>query len=263
MSASSSARFAHTVEQFTAYIRDPASHSGPPGANPERLALYRQLFYNNIERLVSYAFPKLRELMEDEHWHALVGDFFRCHRCQTPYFRQIGGEFVAYLEHERQPEPWDPPFLLPLAHYQWTRIVLESANEELSEVGIDPHGDFAQGSPVASPLACALTYPYAVHRIGSGYRPTEPLGEACYLVVCRDRCDQVRFVEASHLTIHLLKRLQAEECLSGLALLQEIAATVGRVDSEEFIAQGLDAMEQLRAVDALLGTRSERGVEAS
>ena len=258
--AAATSDFVRTVEQFGAHIRDPARHPGPAGADPERMALYRQLFYDNIERLVSFAFPKLRELMSAEHWHALVGDFLRRHRCQTPYFRQIGGEFVAYLEHEREPEPFDLPFLLSFAHYQWTRIALESASEEICDAGIDPSGDFAQGWPVVSPLACALAYPYRVHRIGPACQPTEPLSEPCHLVVCRDRRDGVRLVEASAMTAHLFQRLQGSEPLaSGSELLLRMADEADSADREAFITQGMAAMERLRAVDALLGTRRRRG----
>ncbi len=248
--------FASVVEQFGAYIRDPEGNPGPVGADPERLALYRQLFYSNIERLVGHAFPQLRELLDAEHWHALVGDFLRHHRCQTPYFRHIGGEFLAYLEHERESEPSDPPFMLAFAHYQWTRIALYSASEEICEAGIDPAGDFRHGWPVVSPLACALSYPYEVHRIGPDYQPIEPLSAPCYMVVCRDRGDRVRRLEASAMTVQLLQRLQGgEEGASGTELLRGMATEAAVVDEADFIAQGMAAMARLRTVDALLGTR--------
>ena len=46
---------------FAAHIRDPESNAAPEGIEDRRLAVYRELFYNNVQSLLTSTFPVLRE----------------------------------------------------------------------------------------------------------------------------------------------------------------------------------------------------------
>ena len=83
------ADFIRTQVAFAAHIRDPEGVAAPGDVEARRMAVYRELFYNNVEGFVSSGFPVLRSLYDDEPWHALVREFFIKHRCQTPYFLEI------------------------------------------------------------------------------------------------------------------------------------------------------------------------------
>ncbi|WP_173586115.1 DNA-binding domain-containing protein, partial [Methylogaea oryzae] len=119
-----------TQQRFSAYIRDPESNPAPDDVAPRRMAMYRELFYNNVESFLSGNFPVLRSLYGDGAWHALAQDFFARHRCRTPYFYAIPEEFLAFLRDERDRQHDDPPFLQELAHYEWAEMAVAIAQGE-------------------------------------------------------------------------------------------------------------------------------------
>ena len=53
---------------FAAHIRDPEHRPAPDGIEDRRMALYRELFFNNLRNLLATLFPVLRKLHSDEHW---------------------------------------------------------------------------------------------------------------------------------------------------------------------------------------------------
>ncbi|MGH8431178.1 MAG: HvfC family RiPP maturation protein, partial [Solimonas sp.] len=205
------AAFQRVQRQFAAHLRDPGHHAPPPGIEDRRLQIYRELFYNNIEDCLANAFPVLRRLSPDAAWHARVRDFYARHQCHAPQFHQIAEEFLHYLDEERGEHPDDPPFLRELAHYEWVELALAIAEAEIGDVIADAAGDrqdrgsaaggrmpgaadLLDAVPLLSPLAWALSYDYPVHRIGPDFQPAAPGAQPTYLVVYRDRDDQVRFM---------------------------------------------------------------------
>ena len=79
------------------HIRDPENHSPPPDIEDRRLAIYRDLFYNNIEGLLAGNFPVIREILDDQTWHKLIHAFYREHLCQTHLFPEVPREFIRFL----------------------------------------------------------------------------------------------------------------------------------------------------------------------
>ena len=61
--------------EFAANIRDPEKEPAPADIEERRMAVYRELFYNNVESFISGTFPVLRKLHRDEPWHALIRDY--------------------------------------------------------------------------------------------------------------------------------------------------------------------------------------------
>jgi len=69
--------FKSKQDEFAAYIRDPQNNPVPADVKEQRMAMYRELFFNNIEGFLSGNFPVLRQILNDQQWFALAQDFFR------------------------------------------------------------------------------------------------------------------------------------------------------------------------------------------
>ena len=91
------------AQQFalTRHLRDPQGQPAPAGIEERRLAIYRDLLFNNVESLLAGNFPVIRRLLGESDWKLLVRDFFRDHRCQTPLFPELPREFLRFLEARR------------------------------------------------------------------------------------------------------------------------------------------------------------------
>lgn len=249
------ADFRAVQRRFAAHLRDPKRHRAPAGIEARRLRIYADLFYNNIEGFLAKGFPVIRRLTPDRRWHALVREFFASHRCRTPLFHQIAGEFVRWLA-ARRPRPGEPAFLRELAHYEWVELELATAPDPT--IRVDADGDLVAGRPALSPVARLLEYRFPVHRISPNFRPRRPDPEPTRLVVCRTRDDAIRFLEVNALTARLLElirpgRLSGAQALTRLA--RELHGKKSGRPHEELIAQGAQLLVELRRRDILLGTR--------
>lgn len=240
--------------QLTAHLRNPEHAPAPSGIEDRRLKIYRELFYNNIEGFLANAFPVLRQLTADAHWHAMVRDFFARHESHDPLFHGLAEEFLHYLEDEREAVDGDPPYLQALAHYEWVELALSIAEDELTPTLADPNGNLLDGAPLVSPLAWTLAYDYPVHRISPDFQPQAPSEMPTYLVVYRTRHDEVKFTEVNAVTARLMALIEAHPEASGRAQLMQIAAELG-VEAERILAAGHDMLLGLRARDVVLGTR--------
>lgn len=238
---------------FAAHLRDPAGQPPPPDLEPRRVAVYRELFFRNVEGLLAGSFPVLRQILPPDHWRALVRDFYARHQCRSPQFWRIAGEFVDFLEQERGEVAGDPPFLRELAHYEWVELALDLSAAEADPALADPNGDLLQGVPVLSPLAWPLVYEWPVHRLGPDHQPAAPPATPTCLVVYRDRSDTVRFMEINPVTARLLA-LVASAPASGRALLERVAAELAHPAPAQVVAEGREILERLRRRDILLGT---------
>lgn len=222
------------------YLRDPANHAAPEGVESRRLKIYADLIYNNIEGFISGGFPVLRSLYEDSDWHGLVRLFIDQHRCHSPYFLEISQEFIQFLMEDFPARDIDPPFIAELAHYEWVELALDTAGEELP--ARSPLDDVLQAVPRLSPLAWSLAYRYPVHRIGPGFRPAEE-GEPTYLVVYRNREDDVRFMELNAVSARLLEAIKDNRSTRARELLAALARELG-LDEESIISHGADQLRQ-------------------
>jgi hypothetical protein len=250
-------KFQEKQYAFAAHIRDPQNVPAPEGIEDRRMAIYRELFFNNLKSLLSNMFPVLKKLHTDDKWRRLVRKFMQRHQAQTPYFLQLPAEFLDFLQNEYEPGPDDFPFLAELAHYEYIELALSIAEEANDLDGVDPDGDLLAGVPVKSKLAWVYAYRYPVHRISAGFLPEAPADQPVYLAVYRDSSDKVGFLELNAVTAGLLNAIEENESgLTGEALLRKLAADIGYADTDAFIAHGLSAMQEMRSLDILTGVRS-------
>ncbi len=242
---------------FAAHIRDPQNVAAPDGIEDRRMAIYRELFFNNLRSLLATTFPVLSKLMGDRKWRVLIRRFMQRHRAATPYFLELPEELIAFLENEYEPGEDDFPFLLELAHYEYIELALNTSTAENDMAGVDPNGDLASGVPVKSVLAWVYAYRFPVHRISPDYLPTDAPEQPTYLAVYRNRNDKLSFLELNPLTAGLLDAIDNNTAgLSGKRLIRQLAESAGYADVEQFLAHGLAALEDMREREILIGTRN-------
>ncbi|WP_066966835.1 DUF2063 domain-containing protein [Microbulbifer sp. Q7] len=255
---------------FAAHLRAPDKVEAPAGIEDRRMGIYRDLIYNNIESFIAGGFPVLRSILDDDHWHAMVRDFVRTHHAHSPYFLQISEEFLQYLQAERaasEDSSGDPAFLRELAHYEWVELALD-VSEGVFPAGLELDYTDAQlldWAPIASPLAWNLSYEFPVHHIGPAFQPAEPPQTPTFLVVYRNRADDVGFLEANAVTSHLLSLIQSHnatgdeaaepELRTGRALLEALAADIQHPQPAQVVDFGKELLRKLHALDILAGFR--------
>jgi uncharacterized protein len=235
--------FKSKQHEFAAYIRDPEKNPVPADVKERGMALYRELFFNNIEGFLSGNFPVLRKILDDQQWVALVQDFFAKHPCQSPYFSQIPEEFLDYLQNERDSSE-DLPFILELAHYEWVEMALSIAREDVG--AYNPDLDNLLNRKIAlSPLAWPLAYQYPVQKIAPAFLPLEAPEQATFLIVYRNREDEVNFIEITPITYRLLEIIQEQEKPLAEVCLMQVARESNHPDLEFIVAGGLQILKEL------------------
>jgi hypothetical protein len=240
---------------FAAHIRDPENNPAPTGVEDRRMAIYRELFFNNLHNLLGSTFPVIKKLHKPDKFRSLIRAFMVQHEAQTPYFLEVPQEFLAFLQDEYELQDDDFPFLLELAHYEWVELALSVSEEVNDTTKVDPDGDLLEGIPVRSVLAWTYAYQYPVHRISKDYQPTEPGEAVTFLVVCRKANDDMDFLELNPVTARLLELIEFNEQDSGRELLLKLADEINYPDVEALLQHGAEAMQQMRQTGILLGTR--------
>ncbi|NOQ81923.1 MAG: DUF2063 domain-containing protein [Methylophaga sp.] len=230
--------FTDTQFQFANAIRDPENNAGPDKIEQRRMTIYRELFYNNIEGFIANGFPVLRGITSDEAWHSMIRDFMIKHRCKTPLFHEISREFLAYLNNERKSVN-DPIFIKELTHYEWVELALSVSDAEVESRTIDLEEDILQAQFNSSPLAWPLVYHFPVHQIGPDFQPQQAGDAPTYLLVYRNKEDDVTFLELNPVSTRLIELLN--EGLTGQAAAEQIAQELQHQNPEVVIegARGL------------------------
>lgn len=241
---------------FAAHIRDPDNHVAPDGIEDRRMAIYRELFFNNLYNLLGTFFPVLRKIHTDEQWHRMIREFMKIHRAQTPYFLELPEEFLDFLRHEYPQQENDYPFLTELAHYEYAELALSVSTHDNDLTNIDADGDLLTNVPVKSVLAWAFAYQYAVHRIAPDFLPSVADDQLTYLVIYRRSNDKVGFLQLNAVTAGLLDAVENNsDGLSGEALLRKLAKTIHYTNVDALLKHGSDALEEMRQLEILAGTR--------
>ena len=174
---------------------------------PRRMAIYRELFFNNIEGFCATTFPVLKSTMKSSEWTALVRQFFIEHRCSTPHFIEISEEFLAYLS--KKPELLPYPWALELAHYEWVELACSVASQSDDECFYNDGDAFVLDECLFSVAESAwpLAYQYPVHTV-SADNAEEITADTTQIIVYREADDNIKFLTTDLLTIHLLTHIQ-------------------------------------------------------
>lgn len=187
---------------FIRRIKDPSAPL-PAGFRPERMAVYEELFFNNVQNFVSSAFPVLRSLLPDSQWQTLCRQFFREAQLHSPYFLDISKAFLHWLP---EVAPHLPGFALQLAEYEWLELALAT---DLAVAA--PGWSFNPDRFLAmSPLVRLCCYQYPVQQISAQFQPTEPAAQPVFLLLYRDELDLVRFLQLNAWSAALLQLISVE-----------------------------------------------------
>lgn len=242
--------FIDVQNEFMNHIRQPDNNPRPADVEDRRMAIYRDLFFNNINGFVSSAFPVLKTLYTEQDWLLLVRQFFSEHHCHSPYFLDIAGEFITYLTTRYTLKEHDPVFMLALAHYEWIELDVSvtqgNSNEQPLSVNKLTHCPL-----YLSTTARNLSYDYAVQNISAQFKPEQPSAQPHYFVVYRDSEDDVQFLATNAMTAMMLSMIESEPGITFNNLCQQINQHAPQFSSEQ-ITQGalttLTAMAQRQII---------------
>ncbi|MFM8442762.1 MAG: DUF2063 domain-containing protein [Methylococcus sp.] len=223
--------------EFASSIRDPSRFDPPRGVPAHRMAVYQDLFFNNIENFIASGFPVMKSLMTESAWKGMIRDFYAHHRCETPFFIGIAEEFLIYLCDERR-APGDPPFLPELAHYEWIELVLAVDENEPPSLNPGDVSELHEACVALSPVARRLGYQFPVHRIGPAFMPNEPPESPTYLVVYRDREDAVRFLEVNAVIYRFLEQVDTHSDATLRQILLQVVDELRHPEPENVLQFG-------------------------
>lgn len=247
----------NTTEQyqrtFAAHLRNPQANPAPAGVNQQRMDVYVELLFNNVEDFLSGCFPVMHSILDDGQWNGLVRQFYADHACQTPYFREIPAEFVQWLQANFVTLPLHQPFpfLLELAHYEWVEIPLMLDEADVDWRPLDTESAELENKIWnVNPVMLLQSYQYPVHRISPDFQPDEP--ESTHLVLLRNTQGKVDFVEVNAVTARLLQLLQ--EGLDTHAAVAQLAQEMQHPEPTQLLAFAVQIVQQLHSQQVLLGT---------
>ncbi len=246
--------FQQTQYEFAGHIRNPSEKPRPADIEERRMAIYRDLFFNNISNFLAGTFPVIKKILSKDRWDELIREFMVKHHAHTPLFLEMPQEFIQFLQNDFEPNPDDYGFLIELAHYEWVELALSVDPAEIDLHNVDPEGDLINGTPVLSPLAWPLSYSFPVHQIRPDNLPSQAGEQGTFLVVYRDQHDKVGFLEINIVTARLLEILKENPAMSGQSLMTQIAQEMNHPQPEVVVDGGAKTLAQLRQHDIILGT---------
>ncbi len=253
MSAAAELEFSRLQREFAAYLRDP-EHLAPPGQHDERrLGVYRHAVYANIERFMRDNYPRVRAVMDEARWTAMLRDYLVRHVSRATAFVDLPREFLAYLEHERGTE-LELPFLFELAHFDWLETLVGADLRRLNLDDVDRHGDLIAGVPVANPIMVMHTYRFPVHAIAVDYRPLEPPAQPTRIAAFRDTQAEYGFLDLNTAAARLLELIMMSEGRTGREIFEAVAAELGTANVAALIEAGGTILARMIARDVILGT---------
>jgi hypothetical protein len=244
--------FLNTQKQFTARVREPSRYPVPEGVDEERMQVYQTLLFNNIESILSNAFPVIHRIYNDDGWLKLVRDFFASHKSTRPIFHQIPEEFLHYLSDTRDSQD-DPAWLFELAHYEWLELALDLSQLTLDDAKCCSKGQLLNGIPCMSPLAWPQYYQYPVHMIGPKHIPKSP--KETFLIVYRNRDEKVKFMQINAFTLQLVNLISNnEQRHTGREILEHMAVSSNHPNPDVLVQGGAVVLAKLLDNDIILGT---------
>lgn len=235
---------------FSAHLRDPQHNPHPAHVSAARIAVYEEIVFNNLFESVSACFPVTQQVLGVEAWKLLVRAFMQQHSANSPIFRDIPQEFLAYLEQGKLAKEI-PAFLYSLCHYEWVELAVASAIASFDLADINPAGDLLAEHLMFAPTMQVLRYDYPVHKISKDNQPTA--ATETHLLVYRDTQDEVKFIELNAMTDQLMTLLL--QPMTGKEALKCIAEALAYPQLESLMAFGLDILEDLRSQGIILGTQ--------
>ncbi len=233
--------------EFTAHIRNPSANRKPAKVKDARMAVYREIVFNNIFGSVSACFPVCKSILGASAWKKLVREFFAQHQATTPIFREIPQQFLQFLKTTKNL----PNYFEQLAHYEWVELAVASQQTEAKK--LSKKMDLLNEKPVLAPAHMLLEYDFAVHKISKKHLPKSI--ESTHLLVFRNAANQVKFIELNPMTYQLLKLID-ENSMTGKQALVRIEEHIKHPNLDVIIQFGAEILTDLAKQDAIIGSQS-------
>jgi uncharacterized protein len=235
---------------FTAHIRNPSANKKPAKVKVARMAIYREIVFNNIFGAVSTCFPVCKNVLGTHAWHRLVRGFFAEHQATTPIFREIPQQFLQFLNAGNDLPIDDLPIYLgQLAHYEWVELAVATQQTEATK--LSKKTDYLNEKPILAPAHQLLTYDYAVHTISKRKQPKSTT--QTHLLVFRNAENQVKFIELNPITFQLLNLIQ-NNTFTGKQALMRLAEDMQHPNVDAIIAFGEEILTDLANQQAIIGS---------
>lgn len=212
-------RRADAPDRLHASVRDFMASQGVEGDDldamqavpAERWMVYRRLVFNRFIEIVGVGLPRTCARLGPERLRAMVVDFIDAQASQSPYLRDVAGEFAAWMQNPSVAaglEPW----LIDLARHELLSFEVASLPEERNPLVVD---ELAIDAPVCFQDAARLArYSHAVHLL-----PDDELDDSIperretAILAYRDDEHRVRFLSLEPVAAAIV-----EELLAGRAL---------------------------------------------
>ena len=237
--------FQHYQLAFTAHIRDPSANKKPARVQNTRMAIYREIVFNNIFSSVSACFPVCKSMMGARAWRKLVRAFFAHHQATSPIFREIPQQFLQYIDTKIDL----PIYFQSLAHYEWVELAVASLQTDL--IKLSKTTDLLNEKPILAPAHMLLSYDYAVQSISKRHLPKGT--EQTYLLVFRSAENKVKFIELNPITFQLLNLIKTNQ-LTGRQALTMLAEEIAHPDVDAIITFGTEILADLAKQQAIIGS---------
>jgi uncharacterized protein len=231
--------------EFTAHIRNPKANKKPAQVDDARMAVYRDIVFNNILNSVSTCFPVCVQVLSERDWEKLVRQFFAKHQAATPIFREIPQQFLQFLNTVKDL----PIYFEQLAHYEWVELAVASQQTEAIKLSKIP--DYLNEKPILAPAHKLLEYDYAVHKISKRNQPKTTA--KTHLLVFRNAEHQVKFIELNPMTFQLLSLIQ-NNALTGKQALMRLAECMHHPSVDAIVAFGAEILTDLANQQAIIGS---------
>jgi hypothetical protein len=250
-------KFFQIQREFTRYLRDPDHAPIPREVKPEQIAIYSRAVIANIETFMGDNFPRVKEVLDSEHWSEMVRDYFIRHESKTSLFVDLSGEFLIYLD-ELRDSPEDPAFLYELAHFEHLENVVST-----DEYWIAPDSTIRQDKvisavPVLNPTTQLVRYAFPVHVIDADNQPALAPVTPTFIVAFRDRANQFGFMNVNLATARIVELLLDETPRTGREVLEKVSVELQSVDIDAVIRAGLQILNRLVERDVITGAKLER-----
>lgn len=243
--------FIKVQQGFANHIKNPNHVQRPRDVDDRHMAVYRDLFFNNVMGFLDGAFPVLAEILGYQRWQELGRAFFSTHQSVSPYFLHISQEFLSYLEREYEPKKNDPEYIFELAHYEWLELYVDVHDSE--ELAYNPLADPVVSVPILSPAVEGFLYQYPVHTIS--VQAPNVQAHPCALIVYRNRNDDVGFIETNALTLQMLALLK-QGGASGETVVKQVLQESGLLDNPHAFAGGIETIRHWHQLGIILSVEN-------
>lgn len=180
-----------------------------PGTRKKGLQQYKTLLRNNIDGLLSQAFPITYEVLTEKQWSKLVDEFHAKHKATTPQVWKLPGEFSRFVTEQQYSKKMNLPFLKDLLLFEWIEIAVHT----MEDIDAEPYktlGNLWTDVIVVNPHIDISVLEYPVH-LYAAKESLQHKGTYFLLTYRHPETDDVHFLDVSPLHVHFLDRIRNEQ----------------------------------------------------